>query len=286
MTDEIRTALPGMEIVEHRDLDAKAARAITDRIRSAMGDLMAEVVKAYIGRVWVALGYQSWADYIKGEFNHAPLWLPRDERKAVVELLRGQGMSTRAIGPAVGVDQATVVRDLSGDANASPDVDGDALAEELITADEELITEAPPGGVTEHTPGQTDRVSDALDRARNKAEPAPVIGRDGKHYPPKPKQGKDLAKHAADQLAGSNAAYWEYKLGESVSQLEFDAEEARHHAMAIPITDAPLTQQHRDLLIKAAKDLAFAAKYVVMYLDEAGRLVGDVGERVGGEPAS
>ena len=87
-----------------------------------MGDLMAEVVKAYLGRVWLALGYESWADYIKGEFHHAPLYLPRDERQAVVALLRGQGMSTRAIAPAVGADQATVSRDLSGDANTSPDV--------------------------------------------------------------------------------------------------------------------------------------------------------------------
>jgi hypothetical protein len=105
---------------EH-DLDAAEARAITERIKGAMGGLMALVVKAYLGRVWLALGYDSWDNYIKGEFNHAPLHLPREERAAVVALLRGQGMSTRAIGAATGVDQSTIVADLAGDENPSPD---------------------------------------------------------------------------------------------------------------------------------------------------------------------
>jgi hypothetical protein len=110
-----------MQVVEHRCLNAGEARAITDRIRSSMGDLMALVVKAHIGRAWIALGYQSWADYIKGEFDHAPLSLPRDERLAVVALLRGQGMSTRAIGSAAGVAEGTVRNDLAGAQNYAPD---------------------------------------------------------------------------------------------------------------------------------------------------------------------
>jgi transposase len=86
-----------------------------------MGDLMALVVKAHLGRAWLALGYESWPDYIKGEFNHAPLSLPREERKAVVALLRGQGMSTRAIGPAIGVTDRTVANDLAGAKFFAPD---------------------------------------------------------------------------------------------------------------------------------------------------------------------
>jgi len=86
-----------------------------------MGDLMTLVVKAWLGRVWLPLGYESWDSYVKGEFEYAPLHLPRDERRAVVALLRGQGMSTRAIGSATGSDHATVVRDLAAGANAPPD---------------------------------------------------------------------------------------------------------------------------------------------------------------------
>jgi hypothetical protein len=110
-----------MQIIVHRDLNTKEARAITQRIKSKMGDLMGEVAKAWIGRVWLALAYESWEDYVKGEFNHAPLTLPREERKAVASLLRGQGMSTRAIGSATGVSDETIRRDLSDATNVAPD---------------------------------------------------------------------------------------------------------------------------------------------------------------------
>lgn len=113
--------MPGMEIARHVDFDATDARAITDQIRSSMGDLMMLVSKAWHGRVWIALGYESWPDYIKGEFDHAPLALPRDERQAVSVLLRGQGMSTRAIAPALGVHHDTVASDLSPVGNPTPE---------------------------------------------------------------------------------------------------------------------------------------------------------------------
>jgi transposase-like protein len=85
---------------------------------------MWDVVTAYQGRAWIALDYPSWADYIKGEFEYAPLAvLPREERRAVVALLHGQGMSKRAIAPAVGVDRQTVANDLDhvGGENSPPD---------------------------------------------------------------------------------------------------------------------------------------------------------------------
>jgi hypothetical protein len=118
-------AIPEMKIIRHRDLSVNEATAITDRIKSKMADMITLVAKAHIGRVWIALGYESWADYIKGEFDHAPLSLPRDERRAVVSLLRGQGMSTRAIGSATGVHKDTVINDLATGEN-SP-VDGDIV---------------------------------------------------------------------------------------------------------------------------------------------------------------
>lgn len=62
--------------------------------------------------------------------------------------------------------------------NGTPDegAESDALAEELIAA-------ATPGGLTETSPGQTDRVSAALTAAR---ERKPITGTDGKTYPQKP----------------------------------------------------------------------------------------------------
>lgn len=130
-----------MQALAHRDLSPSAAQALTERIRSSMGDLMTLVVRAHAGRAWLGLGYESWADYITGEFDHAPLSLERAERKAVVALLRGQGMSTRAIGAATGASEGTVRNDLSGAQNYAPDepldvdVESDTLADELIAND-------------------------------------------------------------------------------------------------------------------------------------------------------
>lgn len=135
-----------MQAIAHRDLSPSAARSLTERIKSCMGDLIVLVVKAHAGRVWLALGYESWADYIKGEFDHAPLSLEREQRKAVVALLRGHGMSTRAIGAATGTSDFTVRNDLSGAINHAPDepldveVESDALAEELIANDPPVTT--------------------------------------------------------------------------------------------------------------------------------------------------
>jgi hypothetical protein len=167
-------------ILAHRELNKQEAQAITERIRSAMGDLMGELVKAYLGRVWIALGYESWADYIKGEFGYAPLLLPRDERAAVVALLRGQGMSARAIGAATGVSHQTVRNDeLAGVKNLTPEP-GEHVDE----------LEIPDPGPGEHW----DELAKARFRkeaqARHKRE-SKTIGTDGKTYrrrsTPKPK---------------------------------------------------------------------------------------------------
>jgi hypothetical protein len=99
------------ELIEHRDLTRGEAEAITTRIKSAIGDLMGEVAKGHLGRVWIALGYESWADYMKGEFDRPPLHLQREQRQAVTMFLHRQGMSTRAIAAATGTGNKTVARD-------------------------------------------------------------------------------------------------------------------------------------------------------------------------------
>lgn len=170
--------IPEMKIVPNRDLNAMDARKITERIKASMGDIMSDIAAAHIGRVWIALGYASWGDYIKGEFNHAPLSLPREERKAVVSLLRGQGMSTRAIAPVIGVDKDTVRRDLSGGVNTPPDsepldveeVDEDVLAEELIAAEPVKITGL--DGKT-YTPKPQSPITDFYPKGEGAAQPAP-----------------------------------------------------------------------------------------------------------------
>jgi hypothetical protein len=162
--------IPEMQILQHRDLNEKEATVITERIKSSMGDLMSLVAKAWIGRVWIALGHESWADYIKHEFGHAPLSLPREERGAVAALLRGQGMSSRAIGPALGVTDVTVGRDLSTATFVAVDpvpvtgLDGRVRNYSVTcttpeTSTPEAVQPAPPQTTTCPTCGGTGRIT-------------------------------------------------------------------------------------------------------------------------------
>lgn len=156
------------------------ARRLTDAIKLQLVQVWDAVVDAYKGRAWEALGYKSWDDYCTTEFPTSRLRLPREERTEVVSSLRESGLSLRAIEAATGISRPTIIKDLSSDQvvnSLPPEVDIDEVDADLV--DDRSI----PGGLTSTSPGQTDRVQDALARARK----SPVIGMDGKTYqPPKP----------------------------------------------------------------------------------------------------
>lgn len=101
-----------------------AARARAERIRAGIHnylETLAEIALAWERRDWQVLGYADWPAYVDGEFGADRLRLPAEHRQRAVAELRLAGMSQRAIATAVGVDQATVQRDLArGDASASP----------------------------------------------------------------------------------------------------------------------------------------------------------------------
>lgn len=166
-------------------ISADAARALTDRIKVGVEAVWELICQAYTERAWSALGYRSWDDYCTREFGAARLRLPREERAEVVASLRESGLSIRAIAAATGDSRDTVHKALnSGVRNLTPEpnaeAESDALAEELIAAE-------PPGAPTESTPGQTGRVTAALDRARSSnPAPKPITGIDGKTYTPPP----------------------------------------------------------------------------------------------------
>jgi hypothetical protein len=70
------------------------------------------VREAYDARDWEALGYQSWREYCVAEFDpaHMPR-APKDVLAQVVSQLTAEGgMSTRAIGDALGIGKSTVAR--------------------------------------------------------------------------------------------------------------------------------------------------------------------------------
>jgi hypothetical protein len=181
------SAIANEEPLATVELSADKARALTDQIKAGMERIWDLVSRAYCGRAWAALGYESWDDYLDGEFGSVRLQLPREDRTEVVSSMRASGMSIRAIASGTGLSRGTVQRQLSGVPNGTPeddlDVTGDGDAMEI------------PGGVTADTPGQTPRVEAILERLQGKAQPtatgidgdpSPITGIDGKKYQSSP----------------------------------------------------------------------------------------------------
>ena len=153
---------------ETAPLTKTEAAKLTSQIKLRVAHLWQLIAEAYSRRAWTALGYASWDDYCSSEFGSSRIRLPREERTEVIASLRESGLSLRAIEAATGVSRPTIIKDL---------------------ADEQVVNSLPPGGVTESTPGQTDRVAAALAKAaaaqdspaHESTEPT-ITGVDGKTY--------------------------------------------------------------------------------------------------------
>lgn len=102
---------------------AEEARERADRIRAALENIAPLIRAAWERHDWEALGYGSWSEYVVGEFG-GPLRLGRAERREAVAGLRSAGMSTRAIGAALGVTHPTVRADLADGRNLPPAPNG------------------------------------------------------------------------------------------------------------------------------------------------------------------
>lgn len=87
-----------------------------ERIRSGfrtLADWQQDVIDAYRERDWLTLGYPTWDAYLDGEFGETRVLVPREQRRQIVADMREVGMSTRAIGAALGVSVGTVQADRS-----------------------------------------------------------------------------------------------------------------------------------------------------------------------------
>ena len=93
------------------------ALALTaDIINSARG-IVDLVCRAYSGRIWIPLGYDSWETYCRAELDVPGLRVARAERPGLVQSLRDAGLSSNAISVVTGVPRRTIRRDLSGGSN-------------------------------------------------------------------------------------------------------------------------------------------------------------------------
>lgn len=100
-------------------LTKRAAQALDKKIRTASDKLTGTVDSLYelleqaaVGQIHRVLEYPSWTAWMKDAVQFTPS--DRVERKLVVALMSGKGMSQRAIAATLGVSQKTVDRDLDG----------------------------------------------------------------------------------------------------------------------------------------------------------------------------
>lgn len=159
------------------------ARRRVEQIRGNVEDIKVLVVEAYRARDWETLGYATWAEYCTEEFG-GTIAIPREERGDVVFTLRDAGLSTRAIGAAIGVSKDTVARDLAGVSDETP---APAPAQERIDHAENQAADADPGPahVNRHivNPHVADPDDDVVDAELVDETPPPTItGTDGKTY--------------------------------------------------------------------------------------------------------
>jgi hypothetical protein len=144
----------GLDTPEHaRDVD-RQLRQQARHFDSSWLDLEALIAEAKNWQIHIKLGFTSWPDYIADVARREMPNVARsvEQRRQVVALLAGEGMSQRAIADAVGVSNATISRD-----------------QEVLHD----VTPTAPTDFADSAPVTT---------------PDTVTGRDGKQYPAKPKR--------------------------------------------------------------------------------------------------
>jgi len=137
----------------------------------------------------IALGFKSWADYVRTEYAGLLTRLTVEDRRETVLILSRTGLSTRAIAPIVGTNQSTIARDLqAGDAYASPADEQEipqyarsqeAFVEHFGMRPDEADALISSGLVTNRK--EFDEIADKI-----RDDPTPertVTGLDGKAYP-------------------------------------------------------------------------------------------------------
>jgi transposase-like protein len=210
------------------------ARALTDQLRQSLSVSWELLVEAYQRRAWAALGYSTWDAYTDAELGQVRLRLPREDRREVVASMTEAGMSTRAIGSALGVNEATVSRDRARVASATPDepIDAEIVADEPDSLGDRIARELAASDDT------------YAEQATSTVGPEPasaVLGTDGKTYTTTPKP-------AAQRRRPLPESFWQaaYDLTKVTERIERLAADDRFPQNADQVATA-----HRNDLIRA-----------------------------------
>lgn len=174
--------------------DIKSAATV---VRDGLFKLRNLVDEAKNSNVWNILGFASWTAYLSDTLASEPMRLGREQRQELVEYLSGEGLSTRAIAPIVGVHHDTVATDIKAAqapvGNPTTEVDFDPTPT-LARRDDDWSEP-----VTVNM--ATGEVIDAPVTTTETHTVKTVIGLDGKNYPqvaPLPPRRKALTDSAKD----------------------------------------------------------------------------------------
>ena len=102
---------PDLDSVAFFEMSSASAEQVTQQIRSMVERAWEYIAIAYQGRAHLALGYESWDEYVDDRLGDLRLTVPREQRGAVVQSLSNAQMSLRAIAKVLGVSVATAYRD-------------------------------------------------------------------------------------------------------------------------------------------------------------------------------
>lgn len=206
-------------------LSAGEAQRLTQRIkltastvRDSLFKLQTLVNEAKDSNAWQVLGFASWTAYLSDTLADEPMRLGRVERQELVGYLSGEGLSTRAIAPIVGVSHQSVANDISGVNNLTPGRDEEhdvAPQGEVFPAFDEAT-----GEVIE----EAEIVEDEL---ASEPSPRPVTGLDGKRYS-RPQPKPDRRRSLVDDAYSANTNLW--KAIEAIRSIRSDDRYTRNKA--------------------------------------------------------
>lgn len=114
MPDAVAMSPGDFLLASRHYMTRERARLVTDRIRNSLRTLLGDLAEARTGNAHLALGYETWHEYVEVEFGDLRnLALPPVERKALVVSMRQVRLSQRAIAGRLGKGLGTVSSDLA-----------------------------------------------------------------------------------------------------------------------------------------------------------------------------
>lgn len=132
----VQEVAPPAPVAEKSSFTPAKAAKLTDKLISTVQQSTALFIEAYEGRIWLALDYPTWAEYLNGELGDDRPRLPKAKRlEWVAELKVGAKMSQSAIAATLGMDQKTVSNDLKEIKAAAAESGEEAPASESVGQD-------------------------------------------------------------------------------------------------------------------------------------------------------